>query len=863
MSDLYFDSGKGIYKIPESSREQAEKLGWKPVDAPPTPDGRAPGQAFTEGGVEGAVNTFTAPARAAAGLGEAVAGKNVVSDTIKQANGENALGALHTVGSFLGDVPSAISEGRLPQAESYADTEKYTSESRKRAAEHPLAHGAGVLAGSLAGFGPVGGIGGAIAGTGGTAAAVAGGAAEGATLSLADATEEARRQDTALKMGDALFAGGLGGLFGGTLSFAGRKMSAALARRAETTAHVEAPGAPTGIPDLEAPAPQGGVRMPEGISGYKPQNAPKPADEMGPSTIPAPPLPPEAELAGQAPPLPEEGLGIRTPRPGLEQPPTIPAPPTTNADLMAGRPPAPNGLAGRARYAPETAEGTEQGLGGLPGGPDVEEDLARAGRAEALHMQRRVDKVKKLLEPIPEGAHPDWLLKWTPHQREALADYVGVPSISDTTWRALADALAEREGLPISEHLATATEHLHSDELEGQLRASLADKVGAPRGGTMLPPPEPAVGTADINAPAPGTYAGPPRGTAPLENPDPASTVPNDINAPAPGTFQGKVISPETMTGPPDVIGEAPSAKKDFDSFATKIMRYGARRAAGRIVGGVGGALLGGPVGSALGYAAGAAAEKLAGNAAVERWAAKGASAIDGALKGFGRGAPRVASPFMSGFETPEAAFTARATEIRNTTDQGIIEKVAKAFGDSGDPSAMQVAVETAKRGMTYLASKLPSYGPDPGSLTPQTDSRMPSRAEIRQFGDVYDAVHDPAGSVLPRIQDGTVTKDQMAALATVYPPAYAKLAHGMGNHLIARDVRAESLWPTERRTAATVLGIPAGIDSPDFAKKFGPGFAMKAEQAKQAQAGAGRQLHSKAAIPSSLNTTTNSLLSP
>lgn len=869
MTDLIYDSPNGIVAIPAADQARAEKAGWKALskadadalyasrqeeDQKQGPGGAA--QAAGEGFVKGAVGTFSAPARAAVGLADvAGAPRNKWTDSLANLP-ENALGALGEVFGGQGGGERAIAGAR------------------ERKVAHPLAEGAGQLAGAVAGFAPVSAVGNAAASVAAplagsqTAGIVAAGAAEGATLTLADATEQARAQDSALTFQHALASVGLGALFGGTLNFAGKKAGEFLGRASR--AEAVAAEAPSDMFPLDVPEPRPHPRTSDRIGAMMPDEIPGLDTPAGPATVRAPPLPRESELAAEwENKLGPRDNGVRMPSPGGgPERPTVPAPPMTNADVGMNFP-GEGRMAQRARYAPDAVEGDELGMGGLPGGPDVEEDLARAGRGEALHMQRRAAKVERLLAVVPEGASPDWILKMAPEFRASMADMVGVPEASDSTWKALADAVSQREGIALSEPMVEVMEG-RAPDLEGQLRASLAEKVGAPPAGTMLPPPPAAAveaPAAPINAPAPGNYQGPTLGAVPAEGYAP----PQPINAPAPGSFQGPTPGP-TSAGP-DVIGvPLGSTPIEGDSKAaglwsklmSKLAKHGAQRFAGKLVGGaIGGTH--GPLGVVVGMAAGEAVDRMLATSAAQRMASRGARAVESSINGAlsGKGGAARTSPFMKGAASPEAAFKARAAELEAlaANPQGLIDKVGKAFGPIEDAGAIQAVLETAQRGIQYLVSKMPTHGPDPNSLTPHAEERMPDRSAISEFALIHDTVMHPE-TAMADMKNGMMVPQQADALRAVYPPLADKAAKHVLNQLVSRK---DPLWRPERQIAAMLLGAKAGIDSPEFATKYGEGFYNYGtpSQEKGAKGGAGRQLRHKSTAASAYGTTTTQLLAP
>lgn len=104
-----------------------------------------------------------------------------------------------------------------------APTGRQADEQQALEAAHPIATGAGAIAGSIAGSLPTAALGGGVARLvgGGFAGAAVGGAAEGATYGLASAADQAEHDRQQLDGQHALAAAGLGALLGGSLRLGG------------------------------------------------------------------------------------------------------------------------------------------------------------------------------------------------------------------------------------------------------------------------------------------------------------------------------------------------------------------------------------------------------------------------------------------------------------------------------------------------------------------------------------------------------------------------------------------------------------------------------------------------------------------
>jgi hypothetical protein len=121
-------------------------------------------------------------------------------------------------------------------------------------------------------------------------------------------------------------------------------------------------------------------------------------------------------------------------------------------------------------------------------------------------------------------------------------------------------------------------------------------------------------------------------------------------------------------------------------------------------------------------------------------------------------------------------------------------------------PRVAQAFERAAIRATLYLAQALPSSKPT-SALTPKLDREEPSDAEKATFTRIFQAVHDPT-SVLARVEDGTVTADEVAAIQATAPETYAAMATQIKDSLAT--VKDAKRLPYARRLAiSTFLGEP------------------------------------------------------
>lgn len=148
-----------------------------------------------------------------------------------------------------------------------------------------------------------------------------------------------------------------------------------------------------------------------------------------------------------------------------------------------------------------------------------------------------------------------------------------------------------------------------------------------------------------------------------------------------------------------------------------------------------------------------------------------------------------------------------------------------------GAPAAVtSSAIATWMRGASFLASKLPPSRLDQFSLQPHLQRPRASDAEISQFMRFAHAVDNPL-IVLREAKSGTLTRDHVEAVKTVYPRLYEE----MRGEVMRSLVESKSPLPYSRRIQLGIL-----LDLPTD-KTLSPEFltAIQATYTSAEQAGA------------------------
>ncbi len=207
------------------------------------------------------------------------------------------------------------------------------------------------------------------------------------------------------------------------------------------------------------------------------------------------------------------------------------------------------------------------------------------------------------------------------------------------------------------------------------------------------------------------------------------------------------------------------------------------------------------------------------------------AAKVGEAAKTVGRAAraaevPSALGAFGQIAKTPELAFEKRRDEILTASQDangGVRNAMAAQFGDiaSHDPHGYAGAVLTASNALDFLRGKMPAGGPDPESLTPMTSQLKPSKVEIQEWAEVWNAINDPL-SVIDALADGDVPNpDAVEAIQVVHPRMYQQWRMETMTRLRTMDEAGDEVPVRHRMILDTLLGLD-GAGEPTFAPSFG-----------------------------------------
>jgi hypothetical protein len=144
-----------------------------------------------------------------------------------------------------------------------------------------------------------------------------------------------------------------------------------------------------------------------------------------------------------------------------------------------------------------------------------------------------------------------------------------------------------------------------------------------------------------------------------------------------------------------------------------------------------------------------------------------------------------------------------RMSELAAAMQPGAIADAVKSRINATDPTIMDAIIAAETRRLTYLYGVAPK--PDTPSM-PGQEPRLPSKAEMLDFGNVLAASHDPS-AVYERVAQGGVARDsEVKCINNCYP----QLVAAAQTKLIETLSKHDSPLPYMRRIAISgLIGLP------------------------------------------------------
>lgn len=147
---------------------------------------------------------------------------------------------------------------------------------------------------------------------------------------------------------------------------------------------------------------------------------------------------------------------------------------------------------------------------------------------------------------------------------------------------------------------------------------------------------------------------------------------------------------------------------------------------------------------------------------------------------------------------TPLEQFHARAAEVVASQAPGAVRDAVRArVGATGE--LFDHIVDAAERKLTFLASKLPQ---PQGPAIAGTPPWVPSRSQITSFARYVHGSEDPAAVIEHAASGGSVTVEEVEAVAACYPELYAAAQR----QLIERVARPDAQLSYKRRVQLSTL---------------------------------------------------------
>ncbi len=225
----------------------------------------------------------------------------------------------------------------------------------------------------------------------------------------------------------------------------------------------------------------------------------------------------------------------------------------------------------------------------------------------------------------------------------------------------------------------------------------------------------------------------------------------------------------------------------------------------------------GGPVGGLVGSALGSLASPgrtVSQLASLERMKIKVDEKIGDAVRGFlsgSRAAAAKAGESAAGATTKVTDETVRAIREATRDPAALTARIGEVLGGKGlgeaAPKTSQAMASTLTRAAIYLRDKAPKEPPPSGiAFVPQPPRPM-SHSELATYAEIVHAVNDPV-SVVDDLRHGRVSREQVAALKTVYPELYQHVRA----ELAAQAIELRPTLSTQQEIALSVLfDVPVG----------------------------------------------------
>ncbi len=226
---------------------------------------------------------------------------------------------------------------------------------------------------------------------------------------------------------------------------------------------------------------------------------------------------------------------------------------------------------------------------------------------------------------------------------------------------------------------------------------------------------------------------------------------------------------------------------------------------------------------------------------------------------------PSVLGAFGTIAKSPELAFEKRREEVITASadnNGGVRSALSQQYGElpTQDPHGFTGAVLTATNALDFLRGKMPAGGPDTESYTPMTTQLKPSKVEIAEWAETYNAINDPL-SVVDSLASGEMpSPEAVEAIQAVYPRLFAQIQTETFARLRKMDAAGQEVPVRQRMLLDTLLDLN-GAGEPTFSPAFGAKWGQAIGGPQQNQPPPGRSGGAGGSIGKSAATKTLSMI--
>ena len=209
---------------------------------------------------------------------------------------------------------------------------------------------------------------------------------------------------------------------------------------------------------------------------------------------------------------------------------------------------------------------------------------------------------------------------------------------------------------------------------------------------------------------------------------------------------------------------------------------------------------------------------------------------------------PAMTRGFMSGYSNPQDAFEQHYENLEDLikSPQRMMDRLQEGSAPVADmaPDTSGLMQAKAAQAAQFLYEKAPK-NPNPGASPLFTGEWKPSDAQVASWGRYYDAADNPL-SVVDDLARGTISREGVEVMQTIYPKLYGQIQGMVANALVqAQQDGHGQLTYGQKLQLSALFGTPVDATvSPDFGKFLQAQYLPQPPD----QAGPGRPVRAAAA---------------